>query len=40
VTLVQDTFRLGGRSLRHHPLLTWTVTALYVVVYLLAIQTW
>ncbi len=38
MTLVQDTFRLGGRSLRHHPLLTWAVTILYLVVYLLAIQ--
>ncbi|MGH9166866.1 MAG: hypothetical protein ACRD02_03400 [Acidimicrobiia bacterium] len=38
MTLAQDTLRVGGRSLRHHPLLAWAVTALYLVVYLLAIQ--
>lgn len=38
MTLVQDTFRLGGRSLRHHPLLAWAVATIYLVVYLLAIQ--
>ncbi len=38
MTLAQDTILVGSRSLRHHPLLAWAVTALYLVVYLLAIQ--